>query len=165
LPGDYSGLQASASGNKMGKVTVDDAAVFIGKTDGGALATYEATRFATGRKNDMGFEIFGSKGSLKFSFEDMNELWYFDNSESSETAGFQRILVTEGVHPYMTAWWPPGHIIGYEHPFTHELKDFVEAIVNNTDAKPTFADGLQVQKVLDAVVKSSENNSSWQEIK
>ena len=165
LPGDYSGLQASASGNKMGKVTVDDAAVFIGKTDGGALATYEATRFATGSKNDMGFEIFGSKGSLKFSFEDMNELWYFDNTEGAETAGFQRILVTEGVHPYMTAWWPPGHIIGYEHPFTHEIKDFVENVVNNTNPEPSFADGLQVQKVLDAVEKSSANNGTFQSIK
>jgi len=113
----------------------------------------------------MGFEIFGSKGSLKFSFEDMNELWFFDNTEGAETAGFQRILVTEGVHPYMTAWWPPGHIIGYEHPFTHEMKDFVESIVNNTNPEPSFADGLQVQKVLDAVVKSCANNATWQEIK
>jgi predicted dehydrogenase len=165
LPGDYSGLQASASGNKMGKVTVDDAAIFVGRTDGGALATYEATRFATGSKNDMGFEIFGSKGSLKFSFEDMNELWYFDNTEGAETAGFQRILVTESVHPYMTAWWPPGHIIGYEHPFTHEIKDFVESVVNNTNPEPSFADGLQVQKVLEAVEKSSANNGTFQTIK
>ena len=149
---------------KMGKVTVDDAALFIGRTDKGAVVSFEATRFATGNRNDMGFEIFGEKGSLKFSFEDMNVLWFFDNTNDREHAGFKRILVTEENHPYLNAWWPPGHVIGYEHTFTHEIMDFVECIVRDTEASPSFADGLQVQKVLAAVEKSANNDGKYEKV-
>jgi predicted dehydrogenase len=149
---------------KMGKVTVDDAALFIGRTDKGSVVSFEATRFATGNRNDMGFEIFGEKGSLKFSFEDMNVLWFFDNTNDREYAGFKRILVTEENHPYLNAWWPPGHVIGYEHTFTHEIMDFVECIVKDTEASPSFADGLQVQKVLAAVEKSANNDGKYEKV-
>src|SRR6185369_6537981 len=118
--GKGDGLGAKA-GKKMGKVTVDDAAMFIGKFKNGALANLEATRFALGRKNHIAIEINGSKGSLSFDFEDMNRLKFFDNTQPPDRQGFRDILVTQpnGIHPYFGQWWPPGHIIGYEHTFVH----------------------------------------------
>ncbi|NUR91097.1 MAG: Gfo/Idh/MocA family oxidoreductase [Nonomuraea sp.] len=133
-----------------GTVTVDDAALFIGRMSGGAVASYEATRFATGRKNSMRFELNGSLGSLHFDFESMNELWVSTGGE-----GFTRVLVTEPEHPYVGAWWPPGHGLGYEHTFTHEVRDFLEAVGTGADPSPSFADGLQVQQVMAAVEASA----------
>ncbi|MBC6470080.1 Gfo/Idh/MocA family oxidoreductase [Actinomadura alba] len=140
-------------GTARGPVTVDDAAVFLGRTEGGALATFEATRFATGRKNALRIEVNGSAGSLAFDFEAMNELWFCDAAD--DLAGFQRILVTEADHPYAGAWWPPGHLLGCEHTFTHEVADLLTAIGTGTDPDPSFADGLQVQRVLTAVADSA----------
>ncbi len=100
---------------------------------------------------------------MAFDFEDMNELHYYDASEPAETAGFRRILVTESVHPYVAAWWPPGHLLGYEHGFTHQVVDLVTAIAEGTDPAPSFADGLQVQRVL-AAVEDSSASRQWQEI-
>nr|QLK01605.1 Gfo/Idh/MocA family oxidoreductase [Micromonospora carbonacea] len=169
LPAEYSGLAAQAADNgpadgqgpATGPVTVDDAAVFVARLDGGALATYEASRFATGRKNALRVEINGSLGTLAFDLERMNELEFYDATRPAAEQGFTRILVTEAEHPYMSAWWPPGHIIGYEHSFTHQARDFVEAIATGTDPAPSFTDGLQVQLVLDAVTRSAELGSSW----
>ena len=158
LPGAYTGLTAATTSGK-GKVTVDDAAIFIGEFENGALGTFEATRFAAGRKNAMSIEVNGSKGSLYFNFEDMNELLYHDHTISSESAGFRKILTTDGGHPYVNAWWPPGHIIGYEHTFTHEFNDFLMGVAKKVQPTPSFADGLSVQKVLDAVEASANNNS------
>ena len=156
------GLGATADGdNRRGRVTVDDAAVFSGRTSGGALASFEATRFATGRKNVLRLEINGSAGSLAFDLESMNELLFYDHTEDSGVAGFRRILVTEPTHPYVGAWWPPGHVLGYEHTFTHEVKDFVEAIAAGTDPEPSFEDGLQVQQVLSAVTRSAADHGAW----
>jgi predicted dehydrogenase len=156
------GLGATADGeNARGAVTVDDAAVFAGRMSDGALASFEATRFATGRKNAMRLEINGSAGSLAFDLESMNELLFYDQTEDLGTAGFRRILVTEPTHPYVGAWWPPGHLLGYEHTFTHEVKDFVEAIASGTDPEPSFADGLQVQRVLSAVSDSAADHGAW----
>ncbi|MFC0106542.1 Gfo/Idh/MocA family protein [Kibdelosporangium aridum] len=152
---------AGDPGGRLDDVTVDDAALFIGKFASGAMASYEATRFALGRKNSMRLEVNGEKGSLAFDFESMNELSYFDGEDADETAGFRRVLITEATHPYVGAWWPPGHIIGYEHTFTHEVFDFLTAIQNGTDPAPSFADGLQVQKVLGAVEASAGNDSRW----
>lgn len=146
---------------KLDDVTVDDAALFIGKFASGAMASYEATRFALGRKNAMRLEVNGEKGSLAFDFESMNELSYYDGEDADETAGFRRVLITEATHPYVGVWWPPGHIIGYEHTFTHEVFDFLTDIHNGTDPSPSFADGLQVQKVLGAVEASAGNDSRW----
>jgi predicted dehydrogenase len=145
----------------MGEVTVDDAAVFISTLSGGGLATFEATRFATGRKNAIRIEINGSEGSVAFDFEDMNVLQFYDYNEDSQTAGFRRILVTEPVHPYMSSWWPAGHVIGYEHGFTHQVVDLVRDVAEGRDPRPSFADGLQVQRVLDAVERSAAGASSW----
>jgi predicted dehydrogenase len=158
------GSLSGVGGEGTGTVTVDDAAVFLGRFDGGALASFEATRFALGRKNGIRIEINGSAGSLAFDFEDMNVLQFFDGTEPAEIAGFRRILVTEPEHPYVAAWWPAGHGLGYEHGFTHQVVDLVNAIAKGEDPSPSFADGLQVQRVLDAVERSAGNNSTWTEI-
>ncbi|MGC1213727.1 MAG: Gfo/Idh/MocA family oxidoreductase [Micromonospora sp.] len=166
LPAGSSGLAAQADGNgrAMGAVTVDDAAVFVARLDGGALGTYEASRFATGRKNALRVEINGSLGTVVFDLERLNELEFYDATRPAAEQGFTRILVTESDHPYMSAWWPPGHIIGYEHSFTHQMRDFVEAIATGTDPAPSFADALQVQLVLDAVTRSAGLGSGWTEV-
>lgn len=158
-----SGLSASGA-SETGEVTVDDAAVFLGRTDGGALATYEATRFATGRKNAMRIELNGSDGSIAFDFEAMNELHVYDARTSARDAGFRRILVTEPDHPYAGAWWPPGHGLGYEHTFVHEIADFVRDVAAGTPPSPSFADGLQIQRVLEAVERSSHDNAAWTKV-
>jgi predicted dehydrogenase len=144
-----------------GDVSVDDTAVFLARFGSGAVGVFEATRFATGRKNAIRLEINGSKGSLAFDFEDMNVLQFFDAEEPSETAGFRRILVTEPQHPYVGSWWPPGHGLGYEHGFTHQVVDLVTAISRGEHPLPSFADGLQVQRVLAAVERSSAAGS-WE---
>ena len=165
------GLSAAAAGPSSpspngdavghGAVTVDDAALFLARLSGGTIATYEATRFATGRRNAMRVEINGSLGSLAFDLERLNELEFFDGTAAVAEQGFTRILVTEPTHPYMAAWWPAGHIIGYEHSFTHEMRDFIAAVASGADPTPSFADGLQVQQVLDAVSRSADTGSSW----
>jgi predicted dehydrogenase len=162
LPSEHAGLSGTA-GTGTGKVTVDDAATFLADFRGGAMGVFEATRFASGRKNAIRIEINGSRGSIAFDFEDMNVLHFFDGTEDAGTAGFRRILVTEAEHPYVGAWWPPGHVIGYEHGLIHQAVDLVRAIADGTDPTPTFADGLQVQRVL-AAVETSSDNDSWQEI-
>jgi predicted dehydrogenase len=164
LPSAAAGLAASADSSATGEVTVDDAALFLARLDGGAVGTYEATRFATGRKNAVRVEINGSLGSVAFDFERMNELEFYDASAASTEQGFTKILVTEADHPYLSAWWPPGHIIGYEHTFTHEMRDFLEAVGNGADPTPSFVDALQVQLVMDAVTRSAEQGSAWTEV-
>jgi predicted dehydrogenase len=156
--------QRPTEGGGVEDVTVDDCALFLARFGSGAVATYEATRYALGRKNSMRLELNGDKGSLAFDFEAMNELWFFDGvGDDSESAngGFRRILVTEPDHPYVGAWWPPGHPLGYEHTFTHEVVDFLTAVGGGTDPAPSFADGLQVQRVLEAVEDSSREQSRW----
>jgi predicted dehydrogenase len=177
-PTESSGLSASAgngtsgggltgSGNgsdpTRGPVTVDDAALFVARLDGGGLATFEATRFATGHKNGLRVEVNGSLGSLVFDLERMNELDFYDATAAGTEQGFTRILVTESTHPYMSAWWPPGHLIGYEHSFTHQARDLIEAIANGTDPRPSFADALRVQQVLAAVQRSAQAGA-WTEV-
>ncbi|WP_307249297.1 Gfo/Idh/MocA family protein [Catenuloplanes indicus] len=147
---------AKAAETSKGQVTVDDAALFIARLSGGAVATFEATRMATGRKNGLRIEVNGTKGSLAFDLERLNELEFYDATLPGTELGFRRILVTEPEHPYLSAWWPTGHLIGYEHGFTHQARDLLEAIGNGTDPLPSFADALGVQLVLDAVEKSAE---------
>src|ERR671921_756332 len=163
LPAE-TGKLSGVGGSETGTVTVDDAALFLGRFSGGALASFEATRFALGRKNAIRIEINGSRGSLAFDFEDMNVLHFYDGDEPAATAGFRRIIVTEPEHPYVGAWWPAGHGLGYEHGFTHQVVDLVTAIAKGEDPTPSFADGLQVQRVLDAVERSAATRSVWTEI-
>ncbi|MEV4364491.1 Gfo/Idh/MocA family oxidoreductase [Nonomuraea sp. NPDC049625] len=160
LAASSAGLSAGG-GTGRGAVTVDDAALFIGRLSGGGLASFEATRFATGRKNALRIEINGALGSLAFDFESMNDLWFHDHTIDSAEHGFRRVLVTEPDHPYAGAWWPPGHGLGYEHTFVHETKDFLEAIAAGTDPTPSFEDGLRVQRVLAAVEQSAAENSRF----
>jgi predicted dehydrogenase len=138
-----------------GKVAVDDAVTAIGRFKNGALASMEATRFAPGRTNGVTFEINGNAGSIFFDLEDMNRLKFFVTSDPEDRQGFQDILVTEPTHPYFKNWWPPGHIIGYEHTFVHTVADFVKAVVAGKSVAPTFADGLQNQYLLDAIQRSA----------
>ena len=151
---------------KMGRVTVDDAAQCIGQFKNGALANLEATRYAPGRKNHIHLEINGSKGSLEFNFEDMNRLQFFDNTTPADRQGFADIIVTQkdGVHPYVGQWWPPGHIIGYEHTFVHTIADFINAVAEGQSVQPTFEDGLKNQQVLEAVERSVEKRR-WVKVK
>ncbi|WP_138444976.1 Gfo/Idh/MocA family protein [Sinomonas susongensis] len=172
--GDFVGLggHGGTEGPK-GPVTVDDAAIFSARFDGGARAAgagsagaigvFEATRFALGRKNAMRLELNGSKASLAFDFEDMNSLWYYDAAEEPN-AGFRRIQVTEPQHPYTGHWWPVGHGLGYEHAFTHQVVDLVEAIAAGKQPAPSFADALQVQRVLEAVETSAADESRWTKV-
>ena len=158
LPAEASGLSGTAS-SERGPVTVDDAALFTARFDGGAIGVFEATRFATGHKNAMRIEISGSAGSLSFDAESLNELAFYDRTQDPDTAGFRRIQVTEPTHPYLDAWWPPGHLLGYEHTFTHQVRDFVTAVAAGEDPRPSFADGLQVQRVLAAVEASAASGA------
>ncbi|MFG3102366.1 Gfo/Idh/MocA family protein [Streptomyces sp. NPDC048182] len=159
--GAAKGLTAGSADGVTGEVTVDDAAVFTGRLTSGALATFEATRYATGRKNALRIELNGERGSLAFDLERLNELSYHDHTEPGAHAGFRRILVTEPEHPYLDAWWPPGHGLGYEHTFVHQVRDLVHALAEGRRPEPSFADGLQVQRVLAAVEESAEKNSVY----
>lgn len=148
-----------ASGRRTkGKVDVDDAVTMIGRFRNGALASLEATRFAPGRKNSMTFEINGSNGSLFFDLEEMNRLKFFNRRDPQDRQGFRDILVTEPSHPYIKSWWPPGHLIGYEHSFVDTVADFVKAVIAKRRVKPDFEDGLRNHLVLDAVSRSAQLN-------
>jgi predicted dehydrogenase len=160
LQGSGSGLSGTAA-EGHGEVTVDDVAIFTGRLSTGALASFEATRFATGRKNDLSIEVSGDRGALRFDLEDLNTLWFYDRTAPAAAQGFTRILVTEPQHPYIAAWWPAGHMLGYEHGFSHQVVDLVTAISEGTDPHPSFAEGLSVQRVLAAVEESAERDSAW----
>lgn len=138
---------------KRGKVDVDDSAQALVKFENGAVGYYEGSRFAPGRKNYNRLEINGSKGSLVWDVERMNELELY--IESGPLSGFATISVTDAKHPYFAAWWPAGHIIGYEHSFTHTVYDFLKAVVDGRSPRPDFDDGLKNQRVLDAIEKSA----------
>ncbi|MFD7276656.1 Gfo/Idh/MocA family protein [Streptomyces sp. NPDC059862] len=161
LPGGSARGLSAVTAAGTGQVTVDDAAVFTARFTSGALASFEATRYATGRKNALRIELNGERGSLAFDLERLNELWYHDGTEPDAHAGFRRILVTEPDHPYLEAWWPPGHGLGYEHSFVHQARDLVHAVAEGRRPEPSFADGLQVQRVLAAVEESAQKNSVY----
>jgi predicted dehydrogenase len=161
----FVGTRPMADGTGTGTVTVDDAVVFTGKLGSGALASFEATRYATGRKNGLRIELNGSAGSLAFDLERLNELEFFDASADGDAGGFRRVLVTEGSHPYLSAWWPPGHTLGWENTFTHQAADLLTAIADGAQPLPSFGDGLAVQRVLDAVARSAASGNSWESVK
>jgi predicted dehydrogenase len=148
-------FQAGSKGTEKGPVTVEDAAFMTVEFENGALGSFEATRFAGGRKNLNCFEIYGSKGSLAFNMERMNELEYYSEDDPDKARGFRTILATEPVHSYVANWWPPGHIIGYEHEHVHAVVDFLKAIDSNTEIKPNLYDGLKATQVLQAGLVSA----------
>jgi len=140
---------------EKGKVTVEDAALMLVQFRNGAIGTFEATRFASGRKNFNTFEIYGSKGSLLFNLERMNELEFFSREDPEDQQGFRTIMVTESSHPCVANWWPPGHVIGYEHAFVHAAADFVNAVANGEAITPNFEDGVRILEVLEAGLESA----------
>ncbi len=150
--------------DQKGEVNADDATSFMARFQNGAIGSFSATRMATGRKNFMQFELFGSKGALIFNLERLNELQYFDDTSQNDTKGFTTILATEPSHPYIRSWWPPGHIIGWEHTFVHQISHLITSISNKEEATPSFYDGVKCQLVLDAVVASAEQEK-WVTIK
>jgi predicted dehydrogenase len=148
---------------RKGRVTVDDAAAALVRFRNGAIGTIEATRMAPGRKNHNRFEINGSRGSVAFDLERMNELEVYLESDRKAVRGFHTVLVTDATHPYVKAWWPPGHIIGYEHTFTHTVYDLLEAMADDRLPAPSFVDGVRNQRVLAAVQQSSRTRR-WKRV-
>ncbi len=153
-------ITADAAGaEQMGNVTVDDTVLFLARFSGGAVASFEAARQATGNQNRNTFEINGTKGSLKFDFERMNELNFYDATLPRAVQGWTNMMVTHGAdHPYVANWWPDAHTIGYEHGFTNEAYDILRALAGEqpTVPLPDFNDAYQTQRVLEAAMLSAE---------
>lgn len=137
------------------QVTVDDAAWATLGTASGAVASVEVSRMATGRKNGLTLEVYGDRGALSFDLERLNELQVQDGL-AGPALGFQRVLVTEPEHPSLSAWWPPGHVLGWDHTFTIQAAELLQAVAGGADPTPSFEDGLQVQRALAAIADSSE---------
>jgi len=146
---------AGSSAPARGAVTVEDASLMMVEFARGAVGSFEATRFAPGRKNRNTFEIYGNEGALVFDLERMNELQFHSRQDPEHSQGFRAILATEPGHPYIKHWWPPGHIIGYEHAFTHGVVDFVAAVANGTTLAPNFRDGVKCVRVLESALKAA----------
>jgi predicted dehydrogenase len=143
---------------KRGRVTVDDASAAVARFASGTLGTIEATRMAPGRKNYNRFEINGSLGSVAFNLERLNELEVYFRSDPAAVQGFRTVLVTEPAHhPYVSAWWPPGHALGYEHTFVHTVYDLLEAMADGAVPRPSFEDGVANQRVLDAMERAARS--------
>jgi predicted dehydrogenase len=152
------GLSATADQEgRTGPVTVDDACAVLARLSGGALATLEATRMAPGSNNALAVELNGSRGSLRFDLERLNELELYERT--SPVDGFSRTLVTSPGDPYAGQWWPPGHVLGWEHSFVHEFQDFMAAIADGRQPEPSFLDGYLTQAVLDAVSRSAASRN------
>jgi predicted dehydrogenase len=157
LPGEGAATFSAGSGDvsETGEVTVEDAAFVVARFENGALGSFEASRFAPGRKNHNTFEIYGSDGSITFDLERMNELRVYSRNDPSHVQGFKTVIATEGDHAYVSAWWPPGHTIGYEHTFHHAVVDFVAAVAGGPAVRPSFEDGLEETLVLEAALRSA----------
>ena len=160
LSATFTTKRTPAGGTHAEPVTVDDATLFIARLGSGAVASFETTRCAAGRKNGLRIELNGTAGSLAFDLERLNELEFYDHTDDAVTAGFRRILVTEPDHPYLEGWWPPGHTLGWEHTFTHQARDLLTAIAAGEQPEPSFGEGLRVQRVLDAVQRSA-SGGEW----
>jgi len=154
------GLRAKADSEQMGKVTVDDAVSVLARFENGVMGTFEATRFATGNRNKNKFEINGEKGSIRWDLENMNNLEIYLTEDAPGLQGFRSINCTEEVHPYVSAYWPPGHIIGYEHTFIHLIHEFLQGVMTKKSPQPNFEDGVQNQKVL-AAIEASAQSKHW----
>lgn len=163
LAGNGSGAWGAKGSKGKGRVTVDDDANFLARFRNHSVGVFESSRFCGGRRNYNTFQVYGSKGSLAFNLERMNELEIYDCTDKAGAQGFKTINVTEAVHPYVGAWWPPGHIIGYEHTFVHAIHDFLTALENDTLPSPNFKDGVKNQAILDAVERS-DKSGKWEKV-
>ncbi|MGH9328069.1 MAG: Gfo/Idh/MocA family protein [Terriglobia bacterium] len=146
-----------------GRVTVDDDANFLARFKNGSVGVFESSRFCAGRRNFNTFQVYGSKGSLAFNLERMNELEFYEGSDAPGEQGYKLINVSERVHPYAGAWWPPAHLIGYEHTFVHAIHDFLTALEKDKLPEPNFYDGVKIQAVLDAVERSAKSGK-WERV-
>ncbi|HNS32069.1 MAG TPA: Gfo/Idh/MocA family oxidoreductase [bacterium] len=158
------GLKDKAKSEKKGKVTVDDATLFLARFSNGALGSFEATRFAAGRKNGQRFEINGSKGSILFSLENLNELQYYSTEDPDYAQGFRTILATDASHPYSANWWPAGHIIGYGESFVNMVADMFSSLAKGKNPVPNFYDGVKCHEVLTSV-EESVSKKRWVKVK
>ncbi len=168
VPESDSGAWGSKAGKgkkKYDTVDVDDAAIYIGRIKGAnTLASFEATRFAPGRRNYNSIEIYGSKGSVLWNQEEMNVFQYFNRNDPAVLQGFRTVQGCDMGQPYVNSWWPPGHIIGYEHLFVHEMYEFLCGLNRKKINYPTFEDAVKCQKVLEAV-ETAAASKKWESIK
>lgn len=139
------------------RVEIDDVCTFLARFANGSNGTFEATRYARGRKNKNSFEVNGEKGSIYFDLEDMHQLQYFAHEDPPHLQGWRSILVTGAEHPYMANWWVPGCVIGYEHTFVNTLADFLKGLEKGEQMRPSFRDALETQAVADAVLESARS--------
>ena len=154
-------LPTDRTGDKTrGPVTVDDGALFLARFDNGAMGSFEVTRFASGNRDRFVLEINGSKGSLYFDFQRLNELRYYSWDDSSLEQGYRTIVVGQSEHPYVGNWWSPGLGLGYDAAFVHTIYDFLNQLAEGKSAEPDFRQGLQVQSVLEATSRSV-NEKRW----
>ena len=149
VDGDNEG-DGSDGSDETRAVTVDDAYSTQVSFESGAIGTFEASRYTTGRKNDHSIEIYGSEGGLAFCLERLNELEVL----RKDGRGYETVLVTDPDDPYVEAWWPPGHVLGWEHAFVHENFEFLSSVRDGTEFHPSFEDAYGVQQVLDAIERS-----------
>lgn len=158
------GNAGSAKGAaRKGRSDVDDCVLFLARFKQGAVASFEASRLATGYMNQNGIEIHGDKGALRFRFEEMNHLEYLDNTGDAATRGWTRIMCTSaGNHPYVDAWWPDAHILGYEHSFVNQAADMMRVLGGEQPVVPIpdFADAYETQRVLEAALLSAKNRTA-----
>jgi len=157
------GPAVSRRKKRTGKSDVDDCTLFLARFGGGTVASFEASRLATGHQVSNTIEINGEHGALRFNLEDMNILWYYDNREDARTAGWRRILCTSaGNHPYAGAWWPDGHLIGYEHTFVHVVVDMMAVLAGQepTLPLPNFANAYETQRVLEAATLAAKHRAA-----
>jgi predicted dehydrogenase len=158
--GAISGKGAKSRGKRTGRSTVDDAVLFLARLSGGTIGSFEATRLATGNKNRNQIEVNGELGSIKFDFERMNELQWWDNTAPKALQGWTTIMCTEGVHPYAGHYWPPAHLIGYEQGFVSMAADIAMVLGGSKPVVPLpdFEDALKTQCVLEAAVMSAREH-------
>jgi predicted dehydrogenase len=149
------GAKRAVRGSRKGKSTVDDAVLFMARMSGGAIASFEASRLATGNQNRNQIEINGEKGSLKFDFERMNELQWWDHTQPARLRGWSRVMCTDASHPYAGNYWPAAHVLGYEHCFVSQAADTVMVLGGKKPvvAIPDFADAYETQRVLEAAIR------------
>jgi len=144
-------------------VGIDDASVFLCRFENGSLATFEATRYARGHKALYTLEINGEHASAAWDLHDLHRIQYFDHRDEGQVRGWRSVHITDGDHPYMKHWWVPGLQIGYEHTFTHQFADFLQALGQGEQTTPTFRDALVTDQVTDAVLKSAKTRQ-WERV-
>jgi len=144
-------------------VGIDDASAFLCRFENGSLATFEATRYARGHKALYTLEINGEHASAAWDLHDLHRIQYFDHRDEGQVRGWRSVHITDGDHPYMKHWWVPGLQIGYEHTFTHQFADFLQALDQGKQTAPTFRDALATDQVTDAVLKSAKTRQ-WERV-